>query len=130
MIKMKHEEVDDLLIKLFPEFIIDDIDEGFPYCVAGSFAFYLLEAFKSDSVNTLASAGAFIENLYSYKDDKIDNLATVGYLEAIQNVWGNNEVDPDEMCKYLGEESKKWWIELSKFWNGQIQYLGETYTNE
>lgn len=41
---MRYEEVDDALLNVFPEFIIDEIDDGLPYCVAGSFAFYLLEA--------------------------------------------------------------------------------------
>lgn len=44
---MRYEEVDDALINMFPEFVIDDIDEGLPYCVAGSFALYLLDACKN-----------------------------------------------------------------------------------
>lgn len=126
---MRYEEVDDALINMFPEFVIDEIDEGLPYCVAGSFALYLLDAYKSNKVNTLVLAGEFIEKLYSYKDEQIDNLATVGYLEGIQNVWGNNLVDPEILFNYLGDISKKWWVELIKFWNGEIKFLGETYNH-
>jgi len=30
----------------------------------------------------------------------------------------------------FGDETKKWWIELNKFWNGEIKYVGETYANK
>ena len=126
---MRYEEVDDALINMFPEFAIDDIDEGLPYCVAGSFSLYLLNSYKNNSVKTLVLAGEFIEKLYSYKDEQLDNLATVGYLEAIQNVWANNSVNPEIMFKYLGDTSRKWWVELNKFWNGEIKFIGETYND-
>jgi len=101
---MRNEEVNDALLTVFPEFVIDEIDEGLPYCVAGSFALYLLEAYKNNNNRLLVLAADFIEKLYSYKDEQIDNLATVGYLEGIQNVWGNNLIDPEIMFNYLGEK--------------------------
>jgi len=121
----KYEEVDDYLVKTFPDFIIDDYAEGLPYCVAGSFARYLLYAYNNNSIDTLVLAGKFIEELYFYKDEKIDNLATVGYLEAIQNVWENNSTNPKEMVRYLGDTSKKWWTKLNRFWDGDITALRE-----
>ena len=122
---MKYEEVDDCLVKTFPDFIIDDYAKGLPYCVAGDFARYLLVAYKNNAIDKLVSAGEFIEELYSYKDDMIDTLATVGYLEGIQNVWGNNSTDPEGMVKYLGGTSRKWWVKLNRFWNGDINALRE-----
>jgi len=117
---MKYEEVDSYLSDAFPGFTIDYFAEGLPYCVAGSFALYLLRAYHNNSIDTLVLAGQFIEELYSHKDDQIDNLATIGYLEAIQNVWANSSVDPEEMVKYLGATSQKEWIRLNKLWNGEI----------
>jgi len=122
---LKYEEVEKYLINTFPDFIIDKINEGLPYCVAGSFAHYLLEAYKDNSFNTLILAGKFIEELYSYGNKKIDELATIGFLEAIQNVWGNNSTDPEEMMKYLGSTSQKWWVKLNLFWDGDIHALKE-----
>lgn len=126
---MRYDEVDDALLNVFPRFVIDEFDEGLPYCVAGDFAFYLLEAYKNNDDGLLVLAGEFIERLYSYKDNQIDNLATVGYLEAIQNVWENNSIDPEIMFNYLGEISKKWWIELNRFWRGEIKIIGNIYTD-
>ncbi|MCL2568591.1 MAG: hypothetical protein FWE12_04030 [Oscillospiraceae bacterium] len=62
---MKYEEVGDFLAKAFPDFVIDEIDEALPYCIAGSFAHYLLDAYKTNSTDTLVLAGKFIEALYS-----------------------------------------------------------------
>lgn len=114
---MKYDEVSNALFNAFPELIRDDCSEGLPYCIAGNFANYLLEKYKNNSLDTLVLAGAFIENLYLYKDEEIDNLATVGYLEAIQNVWADNA---KEMVKYLGKVSSNQWKKLNKYWNGEI----------
>ncbi|MCL2052980.1 MAG: hypothetical protein FWG90_00850 [Oscillospiraceae bacterium] len=115
---MKYEDVEYHLLEKFPEFIPDEISCGLPYCIAGGFALYLLEAYKNNDDNLLISAGNFIEDLYSYEDEELNNLATVGYLEAIQNVWGNNSVNPEEMFKYLGERAKKEWVQLNADWGG------------
>ena len=120
---MKYDEVSLSLVNAFPDFVIDEVNEGLPYCIAGSFAHYLLDAYKNNSFDVLTLAGEFIEALYSHNDGEIDDLATVGYLEAIQNVWGNNSVDPEEMVKYLGNTSQKWWVKLNSFWNGDISSL-------
>ena len=127
---MKCEEVGDFLAKAFPDFVIDEIDEGLPYCIAGSFAHYLLNAYRANSIDTLVLAGKFIEELYSHKNQEIANLATVGYLEAIQNVWRNCGVDPEEMTKYLGDASRKWWLRLNRFWNGNANALTEDDSSE
>jgi len=121
---MRYEEVYEYLIKEFPDFVIDEVSQGLPYCVAGDFAHYLLNAYKNNEIDTLISAGKFIENLYSYENDEIKNLATVGYLESIQNVW-SHYIDPEDMVKYLGETSKKWWERLNRLWNGDATALSE-----
>ena len=108
----------------FPNFVIDDISQGLPYCVAGDFAHYLLNAYKNNDTDTLIYAGKFIENLYSYKNDEIKKLATVGYLEGIQNVW-SHYINPEEMVQYLGEASNRWWERLNHFWNGDETALSE-----
>jgi hypothetical protein len=120
---LEYKKVGAYLLKTFPNLIVDEISKGLPYCVSGKFAHYLLEAYENDSTDTLILAGKFIEELYFYKDKELDNLATVGYLEAIQNVWGNNSVNPEEMVKYLGDTSQKWWVKLNAYWNGDITAL-------
>ena len=113
---MKYEEVTDALLKAFPKFAYDDDNEGLHYLIAEDFARYILKAHKNNNIFILSRAGAFIENLYSYKDEQLDNLATVGYLEGIINVWASDEINPDEILEYLGEDSKKGWLYLNRAW--------------
>ena len=115
---MEYEKVSDELTEIFPDFVYMDISEGLQHCIAGEFAFYLLEAYKNNNIPILTKAGNFIENLYSYNDEKMENLATLGYLEGIQNVWSNRKVNPDGMLEYLGEKSKDGWVYLNRSWNG------------
>jgi len=121
---MEYEKVTDALLELFPGFVYCEESTDLQYCVANDFALYLLKAYRDNSFELLARAGEFIESLYSYEDEKIENLATVGYLEAIQIIWENNDVNPDEMIKYLGEESQKGWKWLLCFWHGELAPKG------
>jgi len=131
---LKCGEVESCLIKVFPDLIIHEVSTGLPYYVAGEFAHYLLEAYKNNSIHTLFLAGKFIEDLYSYEDGELDNLATVGYLEAIQNVWGNNSANPEEMVKYLGAKSQRKWVKLNDYWSGETSFCpllnGEIYQSD
>ena len=124
---MEYEDVIKATVAAFPQFEIDELNHDLPYAVAGDFARFLLELYKNRDVNTLVEGLGFIEKLHLSKSHKVRELATVGYLEGIQNVWGNSDVDPELIFDYLGVESKKWWIELNKFWNGEIKYLGYSF---
>ena len=115
------------LVAEIPEFVPDADSIGLQYLVAGDFARFLLDAFRENDLALVQRGLVFIENLYFSDDAKVKELATVGYLEDIQNIWGNKDVDTELIFSMLGKESKKWWVELNRFWDGQIKYLGETY---
>ena len=66
-----------------------------------------------------------IEHLHTNGDAEVRTAATIGLLEDIQNVWGNNDVDPEQFIIYLLPESRKWWDELNAFWHGERRYVGE-----
>ncbi len=104
-----------------------EITDELPYIVAMDFSVYLLNLYQNNETSELADGLNFIEHLHHSQHHKVKELATIGYLEAIQNIWGNHGVDPEAIFEYLGVESKKWWIELRKFWRGEIKYVGETY---
>ena len=127
---MKYEDVKEAISSEFPQFEIDDLNGDLPYIVAGDFARFLLDSFNDGDIKTLSEGLDFIEKLHHSESDKTRELATVGYLEGIQNVWGNNDVNPELIFDYLGTESKKWWLELNKFWNGEIKYLGASFENK
>ncbi len=134
--EITEDQVSELLYKYTPEFKtvledeLDDEERKMNYLVAGTFARFLLDGYKSGNVKQLESAAKFIEELHLKGSETVKNLATVGYLEGIQNVWGNNGVDPSIFYGYLLAESQKWWLQLNKFWNGEIKEVGETISQE
>ncbi|MCK4635727.1 MAG: hypothetical protein KAT32_02590 [Candidatus Moranbacteria bacterium] len=105
------------LEKKFPKFNLDKEEINLPYMIAGDFAVYLLECYNSESFDELQKGFNFIENLYLSGDSKIKELATIGFLEGIQNIWGNRKVDPENIFDILGKESQKQWKNLNKFWD-------------
>ncbi len=116
--------------KVLVESELDEEDRKLSYIVAGSFAKFLLDSYKNGKTELLHSAAKFIEALHVNGNDKVRELATIGYLEGIQNVWGNNKTDPSIFYEYLRPESKKWWDQLNKFWSAEIKYVGETFSQE
>jgi len=117
---LKYEEVNKVLLSEFPMFKVDDDDLELPYVTAGLFVTFILEAYQSKDFETYKKGLQFIEMLHTDDDHKVRELATVGYLESLM---GSNIPSSD-----FGEETKKWWAELNRFWNGEINYIGETNT--
>ena len=107
--------------------MLDDDDKELPYIVAAFFVSYLLEASTNENDETLRAAAQLIESLHLYGDNYVKELATIGYLEGIQNIWIYSNTD---FYDYLLPESRKWWNQLLKFWGGKIRYVGETYFQE
>jgi hypothetical protein len=134
--QISEDKVLELLYSSCPEFKsvveteLDTEDRKSGNIIAGSFARFLLDAHKSGHIDLLRSAAKFIEDLHLRGNQKVRELGTIGYLEGVQNVWGNNKADPNAFYEYLLPESKKWWDELNRFWNGDIKYVGETFSQE
>ncbi|MCB0994624.1 MAG: hypothetical protein KDB21_06015, partial [Acidimicrobiales bacterium] len=62
---------------------------------------------------------AVIERMHTDGDAYVAELATIGYLEGIQNMVGHAGVDPAVFVPYLGPESARWWRGLDRFWAGE-----------
>ncbi|UQZ90044.1 hypothetical protein C4J81_12860 [Deltaproteobacteria bacterium Smac51] len=83
---MKYEDVNKALAEEFPNFQINKDDLDLPYVVAGDFARFLLEMYQQKNMDEIAKGLSFIENLHHSADHNVQELATIGYLEGIQNV--------------------------------------------
>ena len=117
------DEVNSKLLKEFPAFTVDDDDINLGYIVASQFIDFILKARQRDGDEKTYEKGMqFIEELHLHKEYIVRELATIGYLESLA---GENVSIED-----FGEETKKWWIELNKFLNGEIDYIGETYEGD
>ena len=114
-------------IKLrFPEIEIDEENYEIPYVAIGSFNKFVIDQFKNNNKELIKKLFAYIEELYISKSGKVREFATIGILEGIQNMMGDNNLNTNEIERFLGIESKKWWIQLNKLWNKEIKYIGET----
>ncbi len=99
-------------------------NEDLLYIDLGEFAHHLIELHKTNQTEELPAVFDVIEKLHIEGEAYVKEAATIGMLEAIQNVAGNNGINPEEFTCYLKPESAKWWRELNDFWNGEIQYVG------
>ncbi|MEE8615255.1 MAG: hypothetical protein V3T11_08620, partial [Roseateles sp.] len=84
---------------------------------------HLLELHVANERSSFTKVAAAIERLHLEGTPWVKEFATIGVLEAVQNVWGNSGVDPEEFGRYLGPESRRWWDGLNKFWRGEAPYV-------
>ena len=115
------------MLDLFPEYLsfkrFDDDDNDdieLAYSVASKFVDFILNAKQSGNQELYTRGLQFIEELHFHEEPKVRELATIGYLEDLYFLSKSSFDD-------LGEESKKWWNELSNFFSKKNKYVGETY---
>jgi hypothetical protein len=95
------------------------------YVVLGDFASHLLQLHRQSQTEVFPAVAQLIERLHIEGDPYVREAATIGLLEGIQNVWGNNHADPELFASYLHPVSGKWWQSLNDFWNGKSKFVGE-----
>lgn len=125
------QQVVPLLLEACPSFRpvweehLHDDGEEILYVALGDFARYLLELFQAGKTEAFPAVAQAIERLHLEGDSYVREAATIGLLEGIQNVWGNNNVDPEFFLSFLLPESVRRWKSLNKFWSGESKQVGE-----
>lgn len=90
------------------------------YVDAGRFAQHLVDLFEVGQFREIKAAFTVIERLHVEGDPYVRELATIGYLEGIQNAAGNSRhVEATDFEPFLLPESRRWWDGLNRFWDGQ-----------
>lgn len=110
------------LLKACPSFVPDDGE--LLYVALGEFAHHLLAMKRERREDVVRAAAAFIERMHVEGDADVREAATLGVLEAIQNVWAHAGEDPEGFRVYLHKESTRWWDSLKQFWDGKISAVG------
>lgn len=62
-----------------------------------------------------------VERLRMTGDEYVREAATIGLLEGIQNIAGNQGIDPEVFVGYLKPESARWWKKLNEFWGDTLK---------
>ena len=114
-----------LLIEACPSYRLPDDNNEMLYVMLGDFAHHLLQLQTQNQIETFPTIAKSIERLHLEGDQYVKEAATIGLLEDIQNIWGNNKTDPELFGIYLLPESLKFWRSLNDFWNGKSKFVGE-----
>ena len=117
-------QVPQLLIAACPAFAgpyrehVAEHGEELLYVAAGVFAEHLLALNNAGRNDQLVRAAEVVERLHVEGTPWVKGFATIGILEAVQNVWSNGGADPELFARHLGPESLRWWTGLNNFWKG------------
>lgn len=103
------------IFKKFPNFQYSK-ELNFPYIIAGNFVDYMQTLIDTDE-KELAECLNYIESLFLSEHPYIKELATIGFIEGIQNSWSDE--NKKLIYRKLGKKSKKAWKDLNKFWEGK-----------
>ncbi len=132
---IEQKQIMPLLISACPSFReiwdneLDPEDKELVYICLSAFARHLLTLHRQGARDEFPVVAEMIEKLHIEGDKYVREAATIGLLEGIQNVWSNEDVDPEEFTSFLLPESKRWWRQLNDFWSGRIPFVGATIAN-
>ena len=101
----------------------EDEEDFLPYTALGKLAHHLINLEKQNETSEFKDIFEVVEQLHLDGEHYVREAATIGLLESLQNILGE---DSAKFEKYLKPTSLKWWDELNKFWDGQIQFVGQT----
>jgi hypothetical protein len=90
------------------------------YPVVGLLAAHIIELFQRGVMEEVVAYFSLAERLCVEGNEYVQELATVGLLEDIQNHALNNSIALDSFLSFLGPQSGRRWKELIEFW-GQVQ---------
>ncbi|WP_134741190.1 hypothetical protein [Nocardioides sp. 503] len=96
-------------------------DEGgrLHYSDAAAFSRHVVSLLAAGRTAELPATFAAIERLHVEGDDRVRELATIGYLEDLQNALLRAGLPMDLAVGWLGPESLRWWRGVQDFWSGR-----------
>ena len=100
------------------------------YVVVGDLARHLLIEYRAGRTGEFGAIYELIDRLHIDGEPYVKELATIGLLEGIQNVWLNSGEDPENFGRLLLPESRLWWNDLNDFWQGKIKQVGDGVHNK
>ena len=90
--------------------------DDLPYLAAGELADHLLERHRAGDPSSFPGLGLAIERLIADGTPWVQEFAVIGVLEAVQNVWGNADVNPELFAMHLRPQGMSEWSKLNEFW--------------
>ena len=103
-----------------------DTPEGPPlYIALGRFALHIVKELQSGRTDELPAVFHTVELWHREGEHAVQEAATIGMLEALQNYLLARELDLNAFELYLLPVSRMWWDRLIRFWDGDVYALRE-----
>jgi len=93
------------------------------YVLLGDLARHLLALQAAGSTDELPAVFEVVERWHTEGDYYVKEAATIGLLEGIQNNASHRDFDTGVFETWLKPETKKWWLKLNRYWDGDIEAL-------
>ena len=129
---IEQEQVIPLILEACPSFREtwdQSDDQELLYVIMGELAHHLLSLYCDTRTDEFGPLCEVIERLHTDGNGFVRELATIGFLESVQNVWSHSDTDSEDFYRFLLPESRKWWRELNDFWAGKIPCVGDGMRN-
>lgn len=101
------------------EFLQEWSDDADPprYLALGKLARHLIAMLERGDTDTFPEVFAVIERWHVEGEHYVQEAATVGLLEGLQNRNLHSRTKPEQFRQYLFPESERWWDKLNDFWS-------------
>ena len=91
------------------------------YLLASAFVRHVVDLHVAGREDEFPAIFRFFERLQLEGDDHVRELATIGFLEDLQNTnLHHGGSSPDDFVPFLEPDSRWWWEELTLFWAGRL----------
>ncbi|WP_406872209.1 hypothetical protein WHT83_20200 [Aminobacter sp. P9b] len=90
------------------------------YLALGDLARHVIGKLEGGQVRELQHIFAVVERWLADGDELVREATTIGLLEDLQNRNLHKTTSPDQLKQWLGPRSAAQWIEVERFWSGQI----------
>lgn len=101
----------------------DDDPDPPLYIALSSLAEHVLDRLKNKDTQNFEDIFAVVERWHVEGDEYVAEAASIGFLESIQNQSGGNNRNGVTVERWLGTETRRWWIKLDRFWEGEAGAL-------
>jgi hypothetical protein len=93
-------------------------EEGFPlYLVLNDLARYTARLHSENRLQDLRTLFLVIERWYLEGNHYVQEAATVGFLEDLQNPNIVGNIDTECFVQYMGGKTKEFWYKVRNFWD-------------
>ncbi len=135
---IRRDDVEALLLRACPSFQdspdlieyhenFDQEPEPLLFLLAGAFVRHLTALNGAGRREEFPGVFDLIEDLHVRGSDYVRNLASVGFLEDLQNAnMHPANSRPEDFVPYLRPVSRWWWEEVALFWAGKVNPIGSS----